>query len=176
MPLSLRICIALILIGIQPFLWGYVRKYAQELYVSQTNEQQSALLSKKLSKAQETLVASKPLLEKLSESFPPPHTISQVLGHIEALADSQHVTIDIQSIEDVPPLEVAGGAIIKRRITASVGGPIDSLLLFLEAVENQKEVVTIDSWEMTRGAQQSATPIFTMTIQVVYYFYEPQTH
>ncbi len=184
-----RIILVVILLTIQPFLWGYVGSRARQLHANQTNEEQFALLSQKLIESQQAFSDIQPRLLKLSDSFPSSITISQVVGRIEALADTKHVAIELKSIEDVSSLDAGKGKITTKRITADVSGPIDALLSFLEVMEHQKEVLSIESWDVVQAASQSSLPVtvptsgpeedsqafFKMTLHAVYYFYDGQT-
>lgn len=184
MGIILRILIVIILLAVQPFLWKFVGDRARQLHSNQTNEEQFALLSQKLIDSQKAFSDAQPRLADLSDSFPPATTISQVVGRIEALADTKHLVIELKSIEDGSPVEAGKGAITAKHITASVTGPVESLFSFLEAMEYQKEVLHIDSWDLIQGSLPSVSPvaspqqgvpldtIFQMTLRMTYYFYD----
>lgn len=173
MHILVRIAIVILLIGIQPFLWGYVADRSRQLHLAQTNEEQFVLLSQKLIEAQQVFSQAQPSILKLAESFPSSTTISQVVGRIEALADSNSLGIELKSIEDMDPLEAGQGKILRKRITTEVTGPVDSLFSFLETMENQKEVLSIQSWDIVNTSEQQS--IFKMTLHTIYYFYDGQT-
>lgn len=170
----IRIALLLILAALQPFLWSYVGDRARQLHMSQTNEEQFALLSQKLIESQQAFSQAQPRLLQLADSFPASNTISQVVGRIEALADAKHLIIELKSIEDATPVEAGRGTIVTKRITAEVTGSVESLFSFLESMENQKEFISIESWDvvMDTSPQQTSQTVFKMTLRAIYYFYD----
>ena len=180
-----RIVLVVILLAIQPFLWGYVGGRSRQLHSNQANEEQFALLSQKLIESQQAFSDTQPRLLGIIDSFPFPAAISQVVGRIEALADTKHVAIELKSIEDGFPLEAGAGKITTKRITAQATGSVESIFSFLEAMENQKEFLAIESWDIIPAAAPSPSPgvalaegapqsFFTMTLHIIYYFYDGQ--
>ncbi len=170
MHILVRIAYVSILIGIQPFLWGYVAERSRQLHLTQTNEEQFVLLSQKFIESQQAFSQAQSSILKLADSFPSSSTISQVVGRIEALADSNYLVIELKSIEDMTPLEAGPGNILRKRITTEVTGSVNSLFSFLETMENQKEVLSIQSWDVVRIL--ASQPVFKMTLHTVYYFYD----
>ncbi len=171
----LRIALLLALGILQPFLWTYVGDRARQLHMSQTNEEQFALLSQKLIESQQAFSDAQPRLLKFTDVFPPSNTVSQVVGRIEALADTRQLSIELKSIEDTTPIEAGKGTINTKRITSEVTGSVNELFSFLEAMENQKEFLSIESWDIITTAglsQQNSVPTFKMTLHTIYYFYD----
>lgn len=166
-----------ILIAVQPFLWTAVKKSALQLHSGQTNAEQLVLVSQKLAESQKALSQIQSRLNQLLDAFPPSNTISQVVGRIEALADAAHLPVELKSIEDGTRNEVGRGNIITKIITIRVTGPMEAVFSFLDALEHQKEFASIESWDIANTAQyvSSSSPIFQMTLNVMYYFYDANT-
>ena len=161
---------AVLLVIVQPFLWSYVHATAKNLHSQQKNREQLALGTQKITESEASLVAAKSRMLKLSESFGAPSDISQLVGRLEALADSKRLAIELQSIEDGAPIEAGSISLATKVITAKVTGSTKELFSFLEAMEHQKEFLTVESWNVAlSGAIEP--PVFTMTLSIMYYFY-----
>lgn len=174
MFLLVRISIVLILVIAQVFLWNAVQKSALQLHSGQTKKDQLVLVAQKLTEAKEAFAAAQPRLLQLSDSFPASKTIPQVVGHIEALADTQQVPIELKSIEDGTSMDVQGGKITTKKIEIRITGAMESVFSFLEAIEHQKEFASVESWDIANNTQgeSSVSSVFQMTLHTVYYFYD----
>ncbi|OGY31180.1 MAG: hypothetical protein A3C02_04040 [Candidatus Andersenbacteria bacterium RIFCSPHIGHO2_02_FULL_45_11] len=169
-----RIVLLFALAALQPFLWGYVSDRAQQLHLLQTNEEQFALLSQKMIESQQAFSDAQPRLLKLGDVFPASSALSQVVGRIEALADTKQLGIELKSIEDTISIEAGSGTIRPKRITAEVTGSVEALFSFLEAMENQNEFLSIESWDIIAAGlpEKASQPVFQMTLHTIYYFYD----
>lgn len=183
MSTIVRICIVLILIAVQPFLWSMIKQRSVQLHSNQTNQNQFVLLSKKLAQLKKDFDSSQPRLEELAQSFPSASTISQVVGRIEALADAKYLVSALKSIEDGVPIEAGKSKITTKRVVIEITGSVEALLSFLETVEHQKEVVSVESWDLSIAPQSApsgtsvgaSAPVFKIIVHTIYYFYDVET-
>ncbi len=163
--------IVLLLAG-QWFLWKQVERSALLLHMRQTNEQQYAMVSLQLLEAQQSLEAHAPSFATLGDVLPSRDTLSQVLGRMEGLADTHGVSLSIKSIESAETVAAGSQEIVPHVFAAEVQGAAENLLVFLDALENQKQLGHIDSWELSSSGPSvsGSFQAFVLKLRIVYYF------
>lgn len=169
--------IAAALVGLQPWLWKYVKTSAESLQMKRLEEKHFSSLGDDLLKITATLDQQELALSELDVVFPTQESTSQVVERLERLADEEGISFEIQSITEretnAAGKKLAGLAVLN--ITVEAFGSPAELLRYIERVEHTPELATVDSWVIRSiaGREAGQVPLqHNLVAEISFYFME----
>lgn len=144
----LLVGLVVVLWGAQPWLWGYVFDVAASFRDRQTQQAQLANTLRLVEDVRQVDPAAQALLDQAAIAFPTRASAPQIVERLEALADSQTLSLQLESIREEPATNTRRQQLIPLVVNLSVAGSPAALLGFLEKVEHMQELTQVDEWSM----------------------------
>lgn len=136
------VIVVIILIAIQPALWDWVGRSAEELHNRRTLAGQLANLQDQLAQLKTEQGSAQTVQDQLDAVLISREGITQAVERIESQAQGIPVTLRVHNIET----QSEGGKIDSLVITATATASVDKLLQYLETIENLAEITSINNF------------------------------
>lgn len=202
--LLLRCIILVALIGLQPFLWQWVKAAADEVRQKRSEQQHVGDVQRRVEEIEQIKQSQRELLAQLQVIVPDEEKLLPVIERLQLMArqDQRTIILSLQAIEREVPHEAAPPTqAIPFRIGITATGTISHLLTYLHQVEHLPELTVVEQIVLTPASgavlqpltsptptpqgtpvpTASATPprieepVYTMTLSVLFYFQEPES-
>lgn len=148
--LAASMLLVLILAGAQPLVWRLVKRQAQVVHSRRTLQQQQADVRSRAEAMQNSLAQNADTIVIISAAAPPITSLSQAVERVELLADKRSLSLDVLNIAQRPDSAVE--TVIPVAISLRVFGPIETILEFMEQIEQLQELTMLESWQLEPAA------------------------
>jgi len=176
--LVVSMLLVLILAGIQPVVWRLVKRQAQIVHARRTLVQQRADVRLRAEAMRDSLARNADTTAILEAAVPPIALLPQAVEHLELLADKYSLSLDIINIEQrsASALEEIVPAVISLRLF----GRIETIIDFMEQVEQLAELTMLESWQLEPAGvppgvvDDQAGDNYRLDAEVLFFFTAPK--
>lgn len=138
------------LLAAQPWLWGKVFDAAAAFRDRQTQQLQLTNVQRLTEEIRNVDPNQAALLEAAAVAFPPAAAAPQIVERLEGLAETQGLTMQLESIREITP-SLRSQKLVPFDIKLTVAGPPHAILTFFDAVEHMPELTQVEQWAMESG-------------------------
>lgn len=189
--------LAALLIGAQPFLWGWVKSRSIALHELRIRAEQIEEVRKRTQEMQENYDNQKVFVAQLDSVVPPSRNAIQVIERLETATQGLDVSLQVSRIDEGVALKQSQAAeleeadqpkttpsktsnndesvvaIVPLFITVNVTGKPEKLVEYIDAVEHVQELSYIQKFTITPAPNKASVtggePDFQLLMTVVFY-------
>lgn len=175
-----RLLAIIVLVGLQPWLWGLVLARATSLQAQRSQQAQLVTLRSRIEQIKKNAVTQEDFLDQVSAAVPARAALPQVIERLERLSADQQTQLEILDISDVPRVndDVAAIPIRTVRVAIQVKGSAVQVLSVIDSIEHIQEVAMIERWSLNPAPVQlvpSPVPgeyLYFLTANVLFFLNE----
>lgn len=175
--LALSLLLLVVVVGVQPLVWRFVKSQARLVHSRRTLQQQQADVRLRAQAMHDNVVGNAETIATLDAVVPPLSFLPQAVERLELLADKRSLSLQIISINQRPDAEVP--AVVPVGITLLAFGPIETIIDFMDQIEQLQEVTSIASWQLEPAALPAGElgtangSNYRLSAEVLFFFAQP---
>lgn len=144
--LALSLVILVVVAGVQPLGWRFVKSQARLVHSRRTLQQQQADVRLRAQAMHDNLVGNAETITALDAVVPRLDFLPQAVERLELLADKRSLSLQIVSINQRPDADLP--TVVPVGISLLAFGSIETIIDFMDQIEQLQEVTSIASWQL----------------------------